>query len=202
MPTKITATFNDGDESTVRTLTLPYDVSDRVGELIGLGLLAEIDSPLVLQDLAALDIEVHRDGGDPCSPEATQQPELHGGLPATPGRWVVRTSLAELGLTCSIVDVRMYGNELMAFALPDIPEGLESYDWVGPLHVADWSPLDAAQAQARVDRDSTQTLTADVPIVLLGTSSGPSQTLNVPSDEINVGDSVEVIDRDDDDLRA
>jgi hypothetical protein len=50
MTTKITATFNDGDESTVRTLTLPHDVSDRVGELIGLGLLAEVDSPRVLHD--------------------------------------------------------------------------------------------------------------------------------------------------------
>lgn len=64
MTTTITATFTDGDESTTRTITLPHDVSDRVGELIGLGLLAELDAPHVLDDRSALGIEVHRDGGN------------------------------------------------------------------------------------------------------------------------------------------
>lgn len=60
MTTNITATFNDGDESTVRTLTLPHDVSDRVGELIGLGMLCE-----QTVDCDAFNVEVHRDGATP-----------------------------------------------------------------------------------------------------------------------------------------
>lgn len=65
MTTKITATFTDGDESIVRTLTLPHDVSDRVGELIGFGLLAELPCEW---DSDAFNVEVHRDGGDSWSP--------------------------------------------------------------------------------------------------------------------------------------
>lgn len=60
MTTTITATFNRGGEKTVRTLTLPHDVTERVGELLGIGLLAELTDDWGSD---ACEINVHREVG-------------------------------------------------------------------------------------------------------------------------------------------
>jgi hypothetical protein len=61
MTTTITATYTaDNGEQTIRKLTLPHDVTDRVGELIGLGLIAELP---IEWDSDDVDVEVQVSAG-------------------------------------------------------------------------------------------------------------------------------------------
>jgi hypothetical protein len=73
MTTKITATYTnpDNDEVITRTLTTPLELSDRLAELVGFGLIAELP---IEWDSERIEVDTHRDGA--VSPFADVLPKL------------------------------------------------------------------------------------------------------------------------------